>query len=332
MVNDRSIPVASFLASQGNVNLGQFVGINFGPGLILTDQGENLGVNVAAAPSPWPVSDAVFDVIAAGDATKHLKADVSGQAPGTAQTIFCTGTIARAFRMPDINGTAIVAQDATGLILWGQLIQDQGSNAGFQYSTLTTNRAAVRTSQYGANTGVPGVVGFKSRGLTVGALLSVAVGDVLWRATAIGVTGNDALIPLAGTIGFEVPAVNGVFPGSISPDFVIAIANDTTNSRRTTWTFKGFSGDLVMALAGSRLLLKEGANAMQGVNTLVLGTLTIPNTLVTANTRIMHSVQEGIAPLGSIYVSARVPGVSFTLTSTGGSDCTVAWQLWEPAP
>jgi hypothetical protein len=277
--------------------------------------------------------DSQFEIDNALDATKKLKTDLSGQSPGATVTLSPQNTVSRPFRLPDISGTALVAEDGTGLILWGQLVKDQNSNAGIQYSTLTTNRASLRTSQYGANAGVPGVVGFKSRGLTVGALASVAAGDVLWRATAIGVTGNNALIPLAGTIGFEVPAVNGVFAGSISPDFVVAMAKDVTNSRRTVWTFEGFSGDLTMALAGSRLKLKEGANAMQGTATLGGGAAAIANTLVTANTRIMFSIQDGAVPLGTLYVAARVPGASFTIASTNALDaCTVAWQLWEPAP
>jgi hypothetical protein len=279
--------------------------------------------------------DSQFEIDHAGDATRKLKTDLVNQTTGTTVTIMPQGTVSRPFRLPDISGTALVAEDATGLILWGQLVKDQGSNAGIQYSTLTSNRAAFRAAQYGANGGVPGVVGFKSRGLTVGALLSVAAGDVLWRATAIGVTGNDALIPLAGTIGFEVPAVDGIFPGSISPDFVIAMAKDVTNSRRTTWYFQGYSGNLCMALPGSQIQLKEGADAMQGLGTTAGdGSVTVLNNLVTPDTRIMFSIQEGPAPLGIFYVSARVPGVSFTIASTnlGDNGRNVAWQLWEPAP
>jgi hypothetical protein len=73
---------------------------------------------------------------------------------------------------------------------------------------------------------------------------------------------------------------------------------------------------------------------MQGVAALGAGgTVVVPNTLVTANTRILFSIQEGAAPLGTLYVSARVPGASFTIASNNAADaCTVAWQLWEPAP
>lgn len=60
------------------------------------------------------------------------------------------------------------------------------SNAGLQHSSDVANRAQYRGNQFGNNTGVPGVTGFKSRGL-IGTLASVLAGEVLWRATAIGV-------------------------------------------------------------------------------------------------------------------------------------------------
>jgi hypothetical protein len=276
--------------------------------------------------------DSAFEIDNAGDLTKKLKTDLSGQGAGTTTTISTQATISRPFRLPNQSGTAVVQQDTTGLVLLGQLIQDQGSNAGVQMASLTGNRGAFRGSQYGANTGAPGVVGFKSRGLTIGAKLSVAVGDILWRATAIGVTGNDTDIPLAGTIGFEIPA-GGVFTSSLSPDFLVALAKDSANSRRNTWRFVGLNGDLNMELEGSRLRLKEGANAMQGVATLgVGGTITVANTLITANSRIMISIQDGAVPLGITYLASRIVGTSFTLSSTNAADTvTVAWQIWEPA-
>lgn len=318
-VNNSSIPVGTFLAQQGLVNLGQFTGLALGSRLIAQAQGANLSLDGMPSSSPSPP--------AYGTTAERPVSPLIGEE-------FFDTTLETPIWW---NGAAwvdgVVKQDATGLILVGQLVQDQGSNAGFQYSSLVTNRGAVRTSQYGANVGVPGVVGFKSRGATIGALGAVVAGDVLWRATAIGVTGNGLLIPLAGSIGFEVPAA-GVFPGSISPDFVVALAAAITNSRRTTWTFEGLSGDLNMALAGSRLRLKEGANAMQGVATLgVGGTVVVPNTLITASSRIMLSIQDGAPPLGTIYLSARAVGASLTISSTNAADtCTVAWQIWEPAP
>jgi len=350
-MSTKLFPVASILVNQGNVDFGTFIGLSLGPGLVASGQGDILNLDASPVPGPpgpvgpvgppgppgppasYPVSDAIFAVKAVADPTKLLNTDVSGQAPGTATTIFCTGTLARSFRLPDFNGTALVAQDVSGLVLIGQNVQDQGSNSGIQYSTLFTSRAMLRTSQYGANAGIPGLSSFKSRGATIGSLAACVPGDVLWRMTAAGVTGDGTKIPLAALLSVNLPA-SGIFAQSLSPDFEFQLAKDTINSRRVVWNMVGLTGDWNMALAGSRVRLKEGANAMQGAAALGAGgTVTVANTLVTANTRILFSIQEGAAPLGTLYVSARVPGASFTISSTNAADvCNVAWQLWEPAP
>ena len=101
---------------------------------------------------------------------------------------------------------AVFAQALTGLVLIGAQTQIGGSNAGIQYSSAVANRGAARLNQFGNNAGVPGVVGFKSRGATVPVLASVLAGDTLWRATGIGVTGNNVNVPNAAFISITVAA------------------------------------------------------------------------------------------------------------------------------
>lgn len=82
--------------------------------------------------------------------------------------------------------------------------------------------------------------------------------------------------------------------------------------------------------AGLRVF--EGSNAKQGVATLVGGTVTVANTSVTAASRIMLTVNAPGGTVGTPYVSARVAGASFTISSTSGADTsTVAYQIFEPA-
>lgn len=81
--------------------------------------------------------------------------------------------------------------------------------------------------------------------------------------------------------------------------------------------------------------LKEGANRQQGIAALgAPGLILVASTLVTANTRIMLTAQDGgTVPAGSVYVAARVPGASFSIASTAAAadaGVLVAWQLWEP--
>jgi hypothetical protein len=75
----------------------------------------------------------------------------------------------------------------------------------------------------------------------------------------------------------------------------------------------------------------EGSNAKMGVATLVAGAATVANTSVTATSRIFLTSQaDGGAP-GSLRVSARVAGTSFTITSSSGTDTsTIAYLIVEP--
>jgi len=161
--------------------------------------------------SIWPVSDAIFAVKAAADPTKLLKVDALGQMTGTTATITLGGTVSRLFRLPDISGTALVSEDATGIVFINTTAPAIGSNAGIQYSFAATvlaeaNRAQLRCNLFGAFPNGPGVTGFKSRGATIGALAGCIAGDILWHMTAIGVAPNGASIPLAALLTYQVPA------------------------------------------------------------------------------------------------------------------------------
>lgn len=92
------------------------------------------------------------------------------------------------------------------------------------------------------------------------------------------------------------------------------------------------TGNLVLGTAGNGLQIKEGTNAAMGVATLSSGTVTVNTTKVTANSRIFLTAQDGTM-LGSPWVSARVAGTSFTITSTNLADTSnVAWMIVEPGP
>lgn len=97
-------------------------------------------------------------------------------------------------------------------------------------------------------------------------------------------------------------------------------------------TFSVFGGSLVIGSAGQGVQVKEGTNARMGTATLVAGTVVVPCTAVTANTRIFLTSQTSGAAPGSVRISARTPATSFTITSTSGTDTSsVAYLLMEPA-
>lgn len=97
-------------------------------------------------------------------------------------------------------------------------------------------------------------------------------------------------------------------------------------------SLSNLTGDVIFSAVGAALEIKEGANAFMGAATLVAGTVTVGNTRVTANSRIFLSNQNGAGVVGAPYVSARVAGTSFTITSTSAADTSsVAWLIVEPA-
>lgn len=82
------------------------------------------------------------------------------------------------------------------------------------------------------------------------------------------------------------------------------------------------SGNIEAVTVGKGLQVKAGTNARVGTGTLVGGTLLVANTSVTANTLIFITGQAGgvLANIGYIYVSARVNGTSFTVSSLNPLD------------
>ncbi len=93
------------------------------------------------------------------------------------------------------------------------------------------------------------------------------------------------------------------------------------------------SNDLIATkLSTGTLAVSEGSNARMGVATLVAGTVTVNTNKVTANSRIFltHQNSSGVT-IGTVYISARTPGTSFTITGLVTDISTIAWLLVEPA-
>lgn len=201
-----------------------------------------------------------------------------------------------------------------------------GSNAGIQQSSTTANRAGMRNNQYGNNTGVPGVTGFKSRGTNIGDLLSVNIGDILWRATAIGVAQDNASIPLAAFI--SIIAAGPLGANYVPSNFQIQLTPlaGPINTRK----------EVLLIDSEGVFHIRETANAMAGLAILdAAGTALIANNRVTATTKFNLTAQDGGAALtGSLQQSARVAGASFTIRSSAGAadvGVQVYYQLYEPA-
>lgn len=90
--------------------------------------------------------------------------------------------------------------------------------------------------------------------------------------------------------------------------------------------------NFVIRTAGSELQVKEGANAKMGTGTLSGGTVTISNFSVTSTSRIFLTTYIAGGTIGSLYVSAKIAGTSFSVTSTSGTDSsTFNYLIVEPA-
>lgn len=84
----------------------------------------------------------------------------------------------------------------------------------------------------------------------------------------------------------------------------------------------------ITSIADNRLSLT--GNPMSGRATLVAGTVTVSTAWVTTTCNIFLTTQTAGGTVGAPYVSARSAGVSFTITSTSGTDTsTVAYRSDE---
>ncbi len=92
------------------------------------------------------------------------------------------------------------------------------------------------------------------------------------------------------------------------------------------------AGSNAQAFSAKGLKVSEAANSGQGIAVLVAGAVTVSNTGITANSRILLTSQVDGGTVGFLRVSARVVSTSFTITSSNAADTsTVAYQIFEPA-
>lgn len=171
-------------------------------------------------------------------------------------------------------------------------------------------------------------------------------GDLSATATTYTIHGTDGLgaDKVGATLNIAAGRGTGAgTPGTITFQTAVAAGSSSTLQTLTTamtilanatHDVRLDTGNLVINTAGSGLQIKEGSNARMGTATLTLGTVTVANTSITANTRIYLTVQSlgTVAVATPIAVTARVNGTSFTITSSSATDTSViAWLLVEPA-
>lgn len=139
------------------------------------------------------------------------------------------------------------------------------------------------------------------------------------------------------TVVMRVPTGTNevVFQASLLPQTSSA---QNLGSAAKKW-FDGFfagnvsiGGNVTLENAGNKISIKEGTNASVGVATLVAGTVTVSNTLVTATSRIFLTGQNSSGTAGELTISARTASTDFTITSASATDTrSIGWWIVEPA-
>lgn len=156
---------------------------------------------------------------------------------------------------------------------------------------------------------------------TVGAGVQLAGAGANWTmGTDAGLNGNN---------NFFIQDNGAGYPPRLLIDATgnTAIGTDTAAYKVTV-----AGGDIAAITAGGGFRIKEGANAKMGVVTLVSGTAIVNTTAITSNSRVFLTIQTPGGTVGTPYVATRTASVSFTVSSTSGTDTSsVAWVLIEPS-
>ena len=121
-----------------------------------------------------------------------------------------------------------------------------------------------------------------------------------------------------------------VFGSGTPDDVIISTANVASTRFTVSGDVKVLVGELFVEVAGKGLTVKGGANARIGTAILVGGTVTVANTNITAQSRILVTSQVDGGVVGFLRVNNIVAGVSFDIVSSNALDTsTVAYWIVE---
>jgi len=188
-------------------------------------------------------------------------------------------------------------------------------------ATNATDRFPYLPTMAGTPIGIPATVADKSPVVvdtTNNKLYFYSTGA--WRDSTTGGTVTTVSVTTANGVSGSVATA------STTPAITLTLGAITPTSVSST-------GDVSVETAGNGLKIKEGSNAKMGTATLVLGTLVVSTTAVTANSRIFLTAQSlGTSVPAALAVSARTAATSFTILSSDLTDTSVvAWMIVEPA-
>ena len=199
-----------------------------------------------------------------------------------------------------ISGTGITSRSITDILL-----EDPIDGSAAVFTTLTATTATITNLTTTSQTSLGGAANAESFRVSTAPVNTVN------------------FIGAIGAIATATPAFSAQ-----GADTNIGITYNAKGSAPHTFN----NGNVLVNTVGSGLRVKEGSNAKQGTAVLVAGTSVVANTSVTASSRILLTSNVDGGTPGFLRVSARSAGVSFTITSSSGTDTsTVAYQIFEPA-
>lgn len=293
------------------------------------------GSGVTTGPSgtnPWAASLAVIPpVITAGGGTLTNSASIYIDAAPTGATnnysLFVNSGISMFGGNTTVNGTmsaSVVLSTSLGSNLYipsnGGAVATTNTNIIFGGASTVTLRGAIygtSSSTLAANSSYSGfVVGASPITLPTTGTAAWLTGTTL---KAVGTVTNATPIPVTNTATLYVDGASSAGTNN----YALYVASGISS----------FNGDVKLSTVGNGLYVKEGTNATMGTGTLVGGTLVVSNTKVTASSRIFLTSEGGtITNLGTLYISARSAGTSFTVSSSNVLDAqTFVYLIVEPA-
>lgn len=294
-----------------------------------------------------------------GGAEEHLRFTVSDDA--AASLVLLNGDTTDGAFVPVItwNGTALSSSYTAGQqrVRLGAGM-DAGSTPAMAYFFQTSTGTSISTRPlcgwYSGTTNRVMMAASGAMAYTIGAQAGVAETLATWGVSDTGsaginflngTTGDSAFLPrvlLRPTSGFGA-VIDGYgaadTPGLVQLQLKGSVLGTSASNSIPIGFYNAGRLDATMEAGGSFALhqpgqgfrIAEGANCKQGVATLVAGTVTVANTSITANSRI-HATGQDNNVTGTVRISARTPGVSFTLTSNNAADSgVVAYTIFEPS-